>query len=358
MKRTRKKTPKEKTESLNAQIKDHAKKKKTKKKKPKYEGNTELTISTGSTLLDLAISGGRKRGGGLFGGTMVVGYGPSGAGKTVLACEIAGAIQRAGGELKYEDSEARLNKVFARTFDLNTKILDVGNPDTIPEAFIKLHKWQPKNTNIINGYIIDSLAALSTAMEMENDDGDKMGGRRAKEFSAELRKGKVKIKKKNMLLFCTNQIRDKMDAYKNERKDVNPGGHAIEFYSSLIMRFSSFKKIWKKIKIKGKEEKRAIGIEGELEIVKSSIWKPFRTAPITIFFDYGIDDIRENLKYIKRFTGATVYKVNNTKLSNELDKAIEMVEENELEDELKEQVIDLWEEVENKFEIKRKKKKR
>jgi hypothetical protein len=39
--------------------------KSSKSKKPEYDGNTEMIISTGSTLLDLAISGGRIKGGGL-----------------------------------------------------------------------------------------------------------------------------------------------------------------------------------------------------------------------------------------------------------------------------------------------------
>ena len=41
------------------------------KEKKKYDGNTETMISTGSTLLDLAITGGRVRGGGLPGGILV-----------------------------------------------------------------------------------------------------------------------------------------------------------------------------------------------------------------------------------------------------------------------------------------------
>jgi len=39
-----------------------------KEKKAKFTGNTEVMISTGSTLLDLAISGGRVKGGGIPGG--------------------------------------------------------------------------------------------------------------------------------------------------------------------------------------------------------------------------------------------------------------------------------------------------
>ncbi len=325
--------------------------------KPEYEGNDEVMISTGSTLLDLAISGGRKRGGGIPGGIMVVAYGPSGSGKTILACEVAGAIQRAGGGLKYRDSEARLNLEFAKMFDLNLDELDLTRPDIIPDAFQDLYKWEVDGT-LINGYIIDSLAALSTSMEMESDAGDKMGMRRAKEFSEHLRKCARVIKQRNLLLFCTNQIRENADAGPYSRKDINPGGKAIEFYSSLILRFTSFKKIKSEVKIKGKIVTRIIGIEGTIEVDKSSIWKPHRTAPISIYFDYGIDDIRENLKFVKKYTGATMYYVNDTKLSPSIENSIQMVEDNDLEEILKNQVIDLWMDIESKFEVERKPKKR
>jgi RecA/RadA recombinase len=338
-------------------LSDEMKARKKPKKKTDYDGNTEMMVSTGSTLLDLAISGGRKKGGGIPGGIMVVGYGPSGTGKTVLACEVAGAIARKGGAVKYRDSEARLNKKFAKIFDLDIDKIDCTRPDIIPDAFKDLFKWEP-DEEYINGYIIDSLAALSTSMEMDNDDGDKMGMRRAKEFSEHLRKCARIIADRNLILFCTNQIREKHDANKYERKDINPGGKAIEFYSSLILRFTSFSKIKKEIKIKGKKVFRVVGIEGTLEVDKSSIWKPHRTANITIYFDYGIDDIRENLTYIKKYTGATIYYVNNTKLKQSLEESIEMVEELDLEKELKEQVITLWEEIEEKFTVDRKKKKR
>ena len=322
-----------------------------------YDGNLTKVISTGSTLLDLAITGGRIRGGGIPGEIMVIAYGPSGTGKTVLACEVAGAIMRQGGEIKYRDSEARLNKTFASLFDLDVDEIDHTQPNTISETFKDLYKWEPDEESI-NGYIIDSLAALSTDLEMDNDDGDKMGMKRAKEFSAVLRKCARLIADKNIILFCTNQIRENADAGLYQRKDVNPGGKAIEFYSSLILRFTSFSKIKKEVLVKGKTVRRIVGISGTIEVDKSSVWKPHHTAPITIFFDYGIDDIRENLVYVKKYKGLSTYCVNGESLGQSLEKAIIRVEENELEGVLKEEVIDLWEEIESKFKSDRKQKQR
>jgi RecA/RadA recombinase len=103
--------------------------------KPEYDGDFGTVISTGSTLLDLAISGGRIRGGGLPGGILVEVFGPSGSGKTVLLSEIAGAVQRQGGSIMFKDPEARLNPQFAKLFGLELKEGDYSNPDTVNEVF-------------------------------------------------------------------------------------------------------------------------------------------------------------------------------------------------------------------------------
>jgi hypothetical protein len=93
-----------------------------------------------------------------------------------------------------------------------------------------------------------------------------------------------------------------------------------------------------------------------VEVFKSSVWKPFRTAPLTILFDYGIDDIRQNLQFVKDFTKGTMYMVRNEKLSISMDESIQIVEEAGMELELQEQVTDLWERIESKFLSERKSK--
>jgi RecA/RadA recombinase len=330
-------------------------KSKSAKEKPEIIEKTKNVISTGSTLLDLAISGGIYYGGGIPGGTSVVAYGPSGGGKTALACEIAGSIIRQGGELKYRDSEGRLDAAFAKNFDLDVSKIDLKRTRTVKTTFNDIHKWKP-DVDKINGFVIDSLASLST--EMELDDGDKMGMRRAKEFSEELRKCTVPVHEQNIILFCTNQIREKADAQKYERKDINPGGKAIEFYSDLILRFSGIKKIKKEFKFGKKDTKETIGMEALIEVDKSSIWKPHRTAPIIIYFDYGIDDVRANLQYVKDYTGESTYMVKDIKLGVSLDKAVAMVEEQNLEKKLKKQVIAIWQEYDAATTLKRKRKER
>lgn len=328
------------------------------KKKREYDGDMGRVISTGSTLLDLAISGGRIRGGGLPLGILVEIFGPSGCGKTVLLSEIAGAVQRSGGDLTFFDPEARLNQQFARIFGLDTTKLDYKQPSTVTELFQAVRAWEPRSKKDINGIFADSLAALSTDLEIDNKDGDKMGMRRAKEFSEELRKTCRVLANEGYLMVCSNQVRVNVDAGIYGQKYTTPGGESIGFYSSLRLQARKPSEIKVKEKVAGKEISRTIGVQSEIRVFKSSIWKPYRTASISILFDYGIDDIRENLQFIKDYTKNTMYTLGGEKLAVSLDNSIRMVEERNAEKELKEEVIDLWEMIESKFEVDRKPKQR
>lgn len=323
-----------------------------------YGGNDETMVSTGSTLLDLAISGGRKRGGGIPGGIFVEIFGPSSAGKTVLLCEIAGSVQRQGGQVMFKDPEARLDKTFAAMFDVKVDEIDYSTPNTVPEVFAPIRSWEPKSDKVVNGIFADSLAALSTDMELA--DKDKYGMRRAKEFSEELRKTCRTLKDRNMLLVGSNQIRTNVDAGLFEEKFKAPGGHAPEFYASLRLRFSSPKKLKKKKTIRGKAFEKVYGVESRVEVYKSSVWQPYGIARLPILFDYGIDDIRSNLQFVKDYTNNTVYTLDGQDLHNSMNKSIKMVEEMGREgvETLKNETIDLWEEIQGKFKIERKSKMR
>lgn len=326
-------------------------------KKEAFEGNKDLMISTGSTLLDLAISGLEVRGGGLPSGILVEVFGPSGAGKTALLQEIAGMIQDKGGQVIFNDPEARMNEDFARKFNLDPDKMEYYRPDTVPEMFKPVFDWDV-DTNIINGIIGDSLAALSTDMEMEKDTGDKMGGRRAKEFSEQLRKAARIIKNNNYLMVCSNQIRETMSSMPFTEKYMAPGGKAIGFYSSVRLQITPIKKIMSEVSFKGKKIKEQVGVRSEVYVYKNSVSAPAKRAFVTIDFDYGIDDVRENLQFIKDYSNESVYTLGETKLDKGLLKSCDIIEQEGLENQLREEVIDQWMAIQKLHKRKRKPKKR
>jgi len=317
------------------------------------EPRFEQMVSAGSTWLDLAISGGRVPGGGIPGGIFVEIFGPASSGKTAILAEICASIQAAGGQVKFLDPEGRLDKEYSRIYGLTLPKDDYVMPDTVTEVFEEhIWPWKPKQDKVMNCVAVDSLAALSTQMEM--DDADKMGMRRAKEFSQSLRKSCRLINQRNWLVPCTNQIRQ-------SQYGVNtPGGEAIKFYSSLRIQVKQVEEIKKSVAIAAKGEgvkavvaEKVIGVKSTCKIVKSSVDDPYREANIYILFGYGLDDVRGNLQFLKDKTGVSKYDA-ITKSFQSMDYAIKHIEKNDLEGQLKEKVITLWGEIEKKFESNRK----
>lgn len=306
------------------------------------------TLSTGSTLLDLAISSNRKYGGGIPGGILAEIFGRSGSGKTSILSELCGSAQACGGHTRFEDPEARLDGEYARTYGVEVAKKDYAQPNTVTELFEHFEAWKPPKEHV-NVFAADSLAALSTNLELEK--GDKMGMRRAKEFSEGLRKNARRINDNGDIMACSNQVRQ------GDYGDVTPGGKAVEFYSSLRISVNQREKLYKEKAFGGKKIKRAFGIKSHCVVAKSSIDKPYRDVPIYIVFDYGIDDIRGNLQWMKDTLGTTKYNAVNKEYQR-MDQAIDWIEKNNLEEELRKEVIELWEKVETGFKHVRKKKKR
>jgi hypothetical protein len=254
----------------------------------------------------------------------------------------------------FRDPEARLNNQFAALFGFKVENADYSQPDTVPELFAPVRAWRPEINGSVNGIFADSLAALSTKMEMEGD--DKYGMRRAKEFSEESRKTCRILKQRGFLMVCSNQVRQNIDAGQFGEKYSTPGGMSIGYYASLRLRCHSPTKTSRKIEIAGKEHKRVVGVHTTVEVYKSSIWEPHHTAQVHILYDYGIDDVRANLEFVKSIAGPSgaYYSIDgNERLGSGLENSIKTVESAGLELQLKRRVVQLWHELEEKFKVSR-----
>jgi len=350
----------------------------------KYDGDISRVISTGSTLLDLEIMGKRVRGGGIPGGILVEIYGPNSGGKTVLMSEIAGGIQRQKGKVKFFDAEARLSKKFAEIFDFTVDDCEFGVPNQVADVFLPLMTWNPDgppcigqynrrqkkcrecgdsdtcsdfdlDNRPINGVFIDSFAQLCGELEKGDEEIDKRGSARAKEFSQWMRKLAPKITANKWLIVGSNQIRDNQKAKTDfDPKYVTPGGNAVPHAASLRLEISPAARLRDEKTINGKKVYVEYGHCSKVKIIKNTVSGQKGSAEIQIVVDYGIDDITANLQYLKKFTPGSKYWTGD----NSLEDAIEMIEQDGLELELKEAVIDLWEEIQDKFKKDRKPKRR
>jgi RecA/RadA recombinase len=317
-------------------------------------------ISTGSTLLDLAISGGRIPGGGIPGGLFVEIFGPSQAGKTAILVEASLSAQLKGGKVTYLDPEGRLDREYSESYGLDIKDEDYHRPDTVTEMFDVLHSDKNLDPSKVNLVCADSIAALSTELEM-GPEGDKMGMKRAKDFSGGFRKAARLLAEQNRILLCSNQIRD--DEYGNPK---SPGGHAISFYSSvriqmtlpggrvnsqIIRRKEPTMKVGDQ-NLKLAPMEKVVGIKATATVIKS-IDDPFRKAVLYIYFGHGIDDVRGNLDYLKTTLKLDYYPAVDKEFKF-LDSAVAHVEAQGLEKELRDRTIVTWEAVESAFRTERK----
>jgi hypothetical protein len=104
----------------------------------------------------------------------------------------------------------------------------------------------------------------------------------------------------------------------------------------------------------GKEVKKIIGIQSECYIKKSTVDSPYRSCLLSIIFNYGIDDIRDQLQWYKDMQKATIYECPDGKTYQSMERAIEYVEDKGLQADLRERTIGLWEEIEDRFKQERK----
>jgi len=314
-------------------------------------------ISTGSTLLDLAISGDRIKGGGLPGGVIIEIFGPPSVGKTALAAEISAAVQskKNKGQVRFADPEARLDTEYSQIFgvDIREDFFDYHRPNTVSDLFDLIINWKPKDSERPNAFVADSLAALSTELEL-SEKGDSMGMRRGKEFSEGFRKSCRMIADRDWLLVCTNQLRQ------SQFGTFTPGGEAIKYYSSVRLSLFPGKPHMitrkKRIKITGAEDsvdiETTIGIYTTVKVEKNSIDMPKRDAPIYIVFGHGIDDIRANLQYVKNMLKLNTYRAVDRNYVAIAD-AIHYIEKNKLTEALKEETIRIWNEASEQLKEKR-----
>ncbi|KKM81241.1 hypothetical protein LCGC14_1331780 [marine sediment metagenome] len=315
-------------------------------------------ISSGSTLLDLAISSNRVRGGGIPAGVIIEIFGPPSSGKTAVLADIGASAKFHGGVVKYGDPEARLDTAYARKCGLILTKSEYYRPDTVEELEDSLLKWKPKppDETAICVRCEDSLAAFSTEKELSKE-GHKMGAaKRAQAFHVLFRKLGRKISKEGWVVACSNQ---EQDSFGGQGK-TTPGGNAIKYWSSLRIRIFP---TWQKSEVtrrwtivKGHEAiEKIVGMRSTCKIVKSSCDDPKREVPLFIIFGKGIDDIRGNLQWMKETLHLPQYDCVEKNYA-QIDPAIRYIEDHNLEAALREKVIDLWDSIEDHFRIERKEK--
>ena len=160
-------------------------------------------IPTGSLSLDIALGvGGVPR------GRIIEIYGPESAGKTSLALHIVAEAQRRGGIAAYVDAEHALDPEYARKIGVNVDDLLISQPDTGEQALDIVESLvRSGNVDVV---VIDSVAALTPAAEIEAEMEAQSMGAQARLMSRALRKLTAIVSKSKTTVIFINQLRMKI----------------------------------------------------------------------------------------------------------------------------------------------------
>jgi len=257
----------------------------------------EEWISTGSSILDLAIS--NRKNGGLPVGRITELTGLEASGKSLLAAHLLANTQKQGGLAVYIDTENAMNEDFAKCIGIDVSKMLYIQLETVEDIFEVIEniitKVRESDKDRLVSIVVDSVAAATTKVE-QADDFDQTGWATQKAIilSKAMRKITQMIGRQRICLIFTNQLRVKLGAMFGDPYTTS-GGKAIGFHASCRLRLKAAGQI--KVKVNGKDQ--VIGIKTKAQVVKNRMGPPLRTAEFNILFDSGIDDYGSWLQMMK-----------------------------------------------------------
>jgi recombination protein RecA len=257
-------------------------------------------VSTGSTILDLAISN-RKNGGFPVGRVCEI-TGLEQSGKSLLAAHTLLNTQKKGGLAVYIDTENALSTEFLSAIGLNLKEMLYVPLETVEDIFETvetiIEKVRSSDKNRLVTIVVDSIAGASTKTEMAADfDKDGYATAKALIISKAMRKITNLIGRERICLIFTNQLRQKLNAPAFSDPWTTPGGKGIPFHASVRIRLSSIGAI--KAKVNGQDT--IVGSRVKAKLVKNRCGPPLREAEYAVYFDSGIDDYGSWLETMKDY---------------------------------------------------------
>ena len=242
-------------------------------------------VSTGSTMLDLAIS--NKPNGGIAVGRITEINGLESSGKSLVGAHILAETQRKGGVAVYIDTETSVSTEFLGAIGIDVESMLYLHLETVEDVFSAIEeivaKVRESDKNRLVTILVDSLAGATTKVELEADfDKDGWATAKAIIISKAMRKITQMIGRQKIALVFTNQLRQKLGVMFGDPWTTS-GGKALPFHASTRIRLKNLGQIKDK-------KNNNIGMKMRAQVIKNRLGPPMRHADFELYFETGIDD--------------------------------------------------------------------
>jgi recombination protein RecA len=269
-------------------------------------------ISTGSTMLDLAIS--NKPNGGIAVGRITEINGLESSGKSLLGAHTLAETQKKGGVAVYIDTETAVSTEFLGSIGVDVESMLYLHLETVEDIFAAIEeivtKVRESDKDRLVTILVDSLAAATTKVELEAEfDKDGWATSKAIILSKAMRKITQMIGRQKIALIFTNQLRQKLGVMFGDPWTTS-GGKALPFHASTRIRLKNLGQIKDK-------KSNNIGMKMRAQVIKNRLGPPMRHADFELYFETGIDDDGSWLKVMKEHNlvkqGGAWYTMKNHK---------------------------------------------
>lgn len=327
-------------------------------------------LSTGSTLLNLALSGHPERG--FAKGHYFWLVGDSSSGKTFLTmtCMAEAAINPNFNDYRFifDNAEHGALMDFGQYFGqgMASRIEPPrwqdgapANSRTIEEFYDNLYAAAQAGIPFI--YLLDSMDALNSnyaRKKAEEGRKERQGGPKAKGDygdgkakynSGNLRDATADLRPTGSILIVISQTRDDIDAGPFDPQQTHAGGRALKFYAAAQLWSSIGRKLVKTVK----DKERQVGITCRVQVKKNRLTGKEWGVTFPILHALGIDDVAGCVEYLvdekhwKRDNEGNIDASRDFEgVKCRLHPLCRWIEENKLQPDLREIVAGVWAKIE------------
>ena len=327
-------------------------------------------LSTGSTLLNLAITGNPAWG--YLMGHYYSFTGDTRSGKTWLAlCSLAEAANNPNFDnhrLIHDDVEhgALMDKsrFFGKKLMSRIESPYGGNSYQLEDFYFNVKDALDDGRPFI--YILDSMDSLTSEQEVEKFRERKAAREKDKDITGTMTDGKAKINSQDLRLLLTplyksrsilitiHQTRDRMGMAAKFQPKTRSGGNAPGFYVGIEL----WSKVVGSIKKTVRGKPRQIGTLCEVQTKKNRLQGKDRKVVVPILWSVGVDDIGSCVDYLvdeeRWHKKKGLIEAVDLDVTMGREKLIHYIEKNDMERDVKEYVADVWEDIEEACESRRK----